>query len=188
MSEFEPAVEYVIGNETYTKADGTVVSHYEDKETGEISNWGISLKWLKTVNPTATADTVRNLSRDGAISVYRIFWWDKYRLGLIPSQCVATKLFDHCVNMGPATAVELLQKTLNEPLEMADSQVDVDGAIGPQVVGAITNEMAMQGGEHDLLLAFAETLSLHYESIVAKNPSQQKNLKGWLERAEKLPV
>ena len=178
MTEFEPAVEYVLGNEG---------GHYEDPQTGEISNFGISLKWLKTIDPEATADTVRNLTREAAVDLYKTQWWDKFHVGLIPSQRIATKLFDHCVNMGPVTAVRILQETLNEPAESPVDMIATDGLIGNQVVLAVTHDCGMPSGEQSLLDAFAANIATHYEEIVAKNPAQQKNLKGWLARAEKLP-
>jgi hypothetical protein len=52
----------------------------------------------------------------------------------------------------------------------------------------VANDCGLPSGEQSLLDAFAANIATHYEEIVAKNPAQQKNLNGWLTRAEKLPA
>lgn len=179
MASFEKAMAYVLVNEG---------GHYEDPATGEISNFGISLKWLKTIDPEATAETVRSLTRDAAGDLYKQHWWDLYRVSLIPSDRVATKLFDAMINMGPVTAVRLLQETLNEPLDNPRDHIAVDGAIGPQVARAVKIDTAVKADEDALIAAFAENIAMRYEKIAADNSALQKNLPGWLARAEKLPA
>lgn len=179
MANFDKAVEYTLADEG---------GHYEDPETCEISNFGISLAWLKTIDPDATAATVRNLSREAAIDLYRTQWWDKFHFAGIPSDRIATKLFDHAVNMGPVTAVKILQRTLNEPAETPEDEIDVDGVIGPQVARAVAHDCILPNGEQALLDAFAVNLSDHYEEIAKADPRHEKDLPGWLNRAEKLPT
>ena len=181
-ANYDAAFRFLMSNETYTGKDGSIVSHYEDPATGEISNWGISLKWLQTVMPEATADTVRALTEDQAKVLYQKYWWQQYKIGLIPSSLVASKLFDACVNMGAETAIKILQETLNEPLEEGESQVTVDGCIGPQVVNAVSFECKYTNGEQTLLDAFAANLATHYEQIVENNPVNKNNLDTWMKR------
>lgn len=178
MANFQTAIDYLLINEG---------GRFEDQSTGEITNFGISLRWLQTVEPDATADTVRNLSREAAEALYEKYWWDQYHVGSIPSDPVATKLFDHMVNMGAGTAVRIFQDTLNEPTDNIDQHVAVDGLIGPQVIAAVKEEMGQATGVGPLLDAFAVNLVSHYQDIAAKNPALAKNLKNWEARAEKLP-
>ena len=179
MANFEKAITYVLANEG---------GHYEDPATNEISNYGVSLAWLKTIDPTATADTIRSLTKDAAIELYRQHWWLRYKMDMIPSDRCATKLFDACVNIGPQTAIKIFQKTLNEPLDESEIGISEDGYIGNQVANAVTRDMGYPTGEDQLLSAFAANLATHYEEIAVKNPVHQKDLPGWLKRAEKLPV
>lgn len=178
MADFDKAVAYVLNNEG---------GHYEDPKTGEVSNFGISLKWLKTVQPKATAADIRGLTKHSAMSLYSQYWWMPNCLSLIPSDRVATKLFDAMVNCGAETAVEIFQKTINEPMTEMEEKIAVDGHIGPKTIAAIESELEMQNGEQDLLDAFAINLVEHYEAIAAANPVHKKDLPGWEARAEKLP-
>ena len=179
MADFNKAIEYVLANEG---------GHYEDKTSGEVSNFGISLRWLQTVQPKATADDIRGMTKHAAISLYSHYWWTPNKLDLIPSDAVATKLFDAMVNCGAETAIEIFQKTLNEPLMDNEEKVAVDGHIGPQTAKAVAQELTVQNGEKDLLNAFLVNLIEHYEAIAAARPDLAKNLPGWEARAEKLPV
>src|SRR4051794_7381193 len=118
MPEFLKAVSYVLSNEA---------TLLEDASTGEVSKYGISLKWLKGIDPEATAATIRNLTKPAAIDLYRVHFWDKNHLGWIPSQRVATKLLDMMVNFGEITGIRMLQCVLNEPVEDGDEHLDIDG-------------------------------------------------------------
>lgn len=178
MADFESAVTYVLENEG---------GRFEDPTTGEITNMGISLRWLSTVDPEATADTVRNLTREAACALYEKYWWEQTKINLIPSTSVATKLMDAAVNMGAQTAIEIFQDTLNEPIEDVNQHVSVDGIIGPQVIVAVTEEMNQSMGVGPLLDAFAVNLVSHYQELVQKNPALAKDLKNWEARGEKLP-
>ncbi len=178
MADFYKAIEYVLVNEG---------GLYEDRDTGEVSNFGVSLRWLQTIDPEATADTIRHLTRESAVDLYETQWWEKYRLGLIPSDRLATKLFDCMVNCGPDTAIKILQNTLNEPAEHPSDKISVDGKIGDQVVTAVRHDCGLPNGEQALLDAFAANIATHYEEIAEKNPLHVKDLPGWLARAEKIP-
>lgn len=176
--DFTKAIEFILANEG---------GRYEDPATGEVSNFGISLKWLKNVWPNADATTIRTMSKDTAMELYRQHWWEHYRLDLIPSQRAATKLFDFMVNAGPQTAIKVFQKTLNEPETDPGLMLAVDGLIGPAVAEATYFECKYPEGEIAFLDSFAAACAEHYEEIAKANPALQKNLKGWLARAEKLP-
>lgn len=178
MVNFQEAIAYLLSNE------GGV---FEDAQTGECSNHGISLKWLRTIRPSATADDIRHMTTDQASALYKQYWWDGGKFDLIGSDRVATKLFDACVNCGAQTAVEIFQRTLNEPLTEHDPKVTVDGFIGAQVAAAVAAECAIQGGERDLLDSFCFNLIQHYEAIVAANPIDKKFLPAWEARSEKMP-
>lgn len=187
MNNFNKAFEYLMSNETMLGKNGQVISHYEDPATGEISNWGASLAWLKTVDPEATADTIRGLTRDAAHDLYEKYWWEKYKLDQLSSDNVAAKMLDICVNCGPVTGIKMLQEALNEPLTDASEHLILDGIIGPKLIAAEAIDTETQSGEYGLLAAIVSLLEDHYQAIVAKNPAQQKNLKTWLTRAERLP-
>lgn len=187
MADFTKAVEFLLSNETFTRK-GVVVSRYENPTTGEISNWGISLKWLKTIDPEATADTVRNLTRGAAVDLYFVHWWKANHLDLLDNDNLAAKMLDICVNCGAGTGIKLLQQALNEPLENPATHLAVDGVIGPKVAAVAKLDTATSMGEYGLLAALVSLLEDHYRNIVEANPVHEADLATWLARAEKLPV
>lgn len=186
MPNEKKAIDYVISNETFVKS-GQVISHYENPATGEISSWGISLKWLKTIDPEATADTVRNLTQDAAVDLYYNHWFMANHLDLLTSDKLAAKMLDICVNCGAGTGIKLLQTALNEPLENPAQHLAVDGVIGPKVAEMARLDTATSIGEYGLLAALVSLLEDHYKEIVEKNPARASDLPVWMARAEKLP-
>lgn len=178
MASFDLAVAYVLNNEGGLN---------ENKATGEISKFGISLKWLQAaVDPSATADTIRGLTASAATDLYKAHWWERYNLRLISSNRLATKLFDSMVNMGPQTAVMLYQAVLNEV--EAFERVRVDGWIGSEVAAVTNEELSALNGEDALMLSFCAECATHYEKVAAEHPAHKPDLPGWLRRAEKVPV
>jgi len=178
MPNFHEAVEYLLGNEG---------GFFEDPVTGEVSNYGISLRWLKTIQPKATAMTIRLLTRTDAIHLYQAYWWTRYRIFMIPRDRVATKLLDTCVNIGAHTGVKILQATLNEPITTPAGRIAVDGLIGPHTARAVTRDCGFPDGEYGLLAAFCVNLGDYYREVAALNPELVKYLPGWEQRAEELP-
>jgi len=178
MPDFTKAVNYLLNSEG---------GLYESPVTHECSNFGISLKWLETIDPEATADTIRNLSRDAAIDLYYKYWWRDIKLDQIPNDNIATKMLDICVNCGPQTGIKLLQSTLNQPLEPHEEHITCDGLIGPATIAAIQAELTYPNGEFMLLAALVSELEDHYNTIAEAHPELAGNLAGWLARAEKLP-
>lgn len=178
MADFISAIDYVLMNEG---------GHYEDLATGEISNHGISLKWLKTVQPDATAKTIRDLPAAQAISLYHKYWWETHDMDLIENNHIATKLLDAMVNMGPETAIRLFQVVLNEPVEPSE-RIAEDGVMGKKTADALEFELGTNPhGEKEILDSFAEELRNRYKRIAEMNPVHKKDLPGWLKRAEKMP-
>ena len=67
--EFHAAVAVVLQHE------GT---YLDDPRTGEISKFGITAEFLRSVGRPHDRDAVRNLTEQQAIELYRVHWWDKY--------------------------------------------------------------------------------------------------------------
>ena len=116
-------------------------------------------------------------------SFYRHEFWNQYYAQLNSDE-VAKRVFDAAVNMGPGTAVRLLQEAIIDAWTDAHSitpiELATDGAWGPKTVAA-ANAL------NDSLLVqwFKSYRCDHYDEIVAKNPANQKYLAGWLARASK---
>lgn len=166
----------------------TVLCHegdkvYKNKKTGEISKYGITLKFLRAeVDPGATEKDIDELTEARATMLYHEYWWKKYRFGLIEDQTVATKVFDLAVNTGPSPAIKALQRAINDLI--LQSEIAADGVLGPRTAEAVNEitRMAFPAGRDALLRKFRDWAELRYRSVVADNPKLAENLNGWLKR------
>lgn len=143
-------------------------------DPGGVTNFGIT-------QATATAHglgDVRKLDRIDAINFYRIYFWTEYRCVLINDQVVATKVFDMLVNM-TGHAVSLVQSALNVLYD--SSVVVVDGALGPQTAGYLNHIEPSQ--MQRFLSLVKQKQRAFYEVDVARRPTLQKYLNGWIRRA-----
>lgn len=178
MDLFPYSVAFVLANETYMR-HGQLVSLYEDARTGECSNFGISLKWFRGIEPGATADDIKSLTRDGAVDLYRQYFWYYANLDAITLPSIAAKVLDAEANMGPTQGVRLLQKSLC---------VKVDGALGPKTAAACN-----AADETKLYDSFVMCAADRYQRIRdAQIPKYgqgvaDKNLSQWLDRLAKRP-
>ena len=89
------------------------------------------------------------------------------RIGSIDDQCLANKVFDLTVNMGPA-ALKLLQSTV---------QCAKDGVLGPISITQINARDPVE-----LLAQYKELAARRYTQIAAGNPQLAGDLTGWLSR------
>ena len=117
MSEFEPAVELVLKNE------GGLNEAVALSDPGGLTNFGISFRFLKEVpiarlrkygifDDEITENTIRELTRDKAVSIYRGEFWDFFPFAKIENQSLATYVFDSAINPNPATAFRCLQRAI----------------------------------------------------------------------------
>jgi lysozyme family protein len=170
MSAFSFAVDYMLRNE------GGLVDNEHD--TGGITNFGISLRFYKTIYPDAVPDDIRNLSLDQAKEFYRKIFWDESRWKEINCQVTANLVFDMHVNMGMAAATKILQRALCSVVGNVNYCLD-DGIFGDNTL-AIVNHIQ----EIDfLVIALRSERAAYYREIIIRDPSQKIFLDGWLNRA-----
>lgn len=108
---FEETIERVLEHE------GGYINN--PKDPGGETKWGISKRSYPNVD-------IKNLTRDGAIAIYKRDFWNKVNAGDLYDG-VAYQSLDFAVNSGPETAVRYLQRALN----VAD-----DGHWGPVTAAA----------------------------------------------------
>jgi len=159
MSLFENAVRFVLQNE------GGYVSDCRDY--GGPTNYGISSR----SNPDINLD---DLSRDEAVDLYRDRYWHRWNLSLLTIQNVASKVLDLVVWMGPTHGVKVLQRALRA----VGRPVKEDGVLGAETAG-----MANVTDERRLLPAMRSEAAGRIREILAKDKSQEKFKKGWLNRS-----
>lgn len=163
MADFSEAIETVLHNE------GGFVDDPDDD--GGATNWGISLRFYKKINPSATVEDIKNLTPQRAMEIYKQYFWDPNHYGDIKDIDIATKVFDAAVNSGPVPANICLQRAIK-----AQSPAQIlleDGVLGPKSIAAINSY-----DKSTLLPALKSELAGHYRQIADK-----KYLNGWLHRA-----
>ena len=160
--KFEKAFEYVIQNE------GGYA--FDKNDSGGETKFGISKRSYPALN-------IKDLTLEDAKKIYYRDFWQKGRFEEILNDLIATQLFDLSVNLGIQVAVIVLQRALRS----VGKTVQEDGLMGPETLLAM-----MYSEPRSLLAAIKSEAAGYYRQIAAKNPSQQKFLKGWLNRAYKV--
>lgn len=135
MNRFVFCVEIILTREGGLKED--------PDDPGGLTNFGISQRAFPALD-------IRKLTREGAITLYRTYYWEPSRATRLPAP-LDLYLFDSAVNQGVGTAVRLLQKAVD---------VAQDGVIGPVTLGAITHL-----GAKDAAAQFMTQRALHYVSL-----------------------
>jgi lysozyme family protein len=120
-------------------------------------------------------EDVIGLHKDGAVEIYRRYWWNKYKYAAFNELVVVEKVFDLAVNMGGLAAHKLLQISINR---LNDKPITVDGLLGGITFAAANS---MDGG---MLRQQLRVCAEHrYIEILAVNPAMEWARKGWMNRA-----
>jgi len=174
MATFEEAIPHIL------KHEGGFVNHPADP--GGATNWGISLRFLKTqgllgdydCDGDVDIDDIRIMTEEAAKYVYLTHFWDPNGYDRIEVQDIANKVFDMSVNMGPSRAVKILQESLRD----CRQDLKVDGAFGPKTLAATNNANPSM-----LLGAMRANQRHYYEGLIRANGKLAAFRKGWLRRA-----
>ena len=141
-------------------------------DAGGETNLGVTAgAWGAYLGRPINSGEMQALTKDTVKPFYRQMYWDKVKGDDLPAG-VDYAVFDFAVNAGVSRAAKFLQRSVGA--------VD-DGVIGNGTLGkvAVTNKQR-------LLAAFADQKQRFYNGLALSNPSQQKFLKGWLARVDKV--
>ena len=127
------------------------------------------LKWNQKIQDSELEQLV--------IDVYDTKYYQPIKADKIDSDMIRTHLYDMGVNAGTGAAVKLLQKAINMVYGIS---IAVDGAIG-NITLTYTNNKAKL---NELVNEFINQRRLYYQNLVKRKPTNQKFLKGWLNRVE----
>lgn len=164
---FEDAVQQVLKDEG---------GFFHNQKTGEVVNFGITLKFMQAaVNAKATEVTIRALTKDAAIQIYKKYFWEIPHFDKIKDPKVASLLFYLGVNMGVPESIKLAQTACNT----LGKKIAVDAADGPTTLAAINSVDAVK--LHAEICTLAENRYKH----IAANPVEASNLPGWLARLKR---
>lgn len=135
MASFDSFIPVLMANEGGYQKIPSDSGNYNSMSELVGTNWGISApvyeQWIG--RPPSETDMV-NMSKDTAIQIHKILFWDKLNLDLVISQKVSETLADHAINAGNGAAVKIMQRTLNR---FFNENLSVDGGLGPLTLAAI---------------------------------------------------
>lgn len=159
--------------------EGGFVNNPADR--GGPTQFGITLARARTAGFTGP---MQALPLATAQSIYKADYWLKPHLDLVGlvAPLTAAEMFDTGVNGGPATAVMMLQRTLNA---LQGTTLARDGSILPggstlAVLRAYMTARAAQDGDAVLCAGLNALQGERYVEIVEKDASQRQFLFGWL--------
>ncbi|QRQ99731.1 glycoside hydrolase family 108 protein [Dyadobacter sandarakinus] len=157
---FEEAVEHVLSSEGGFTNNPNDPGNWTGGKVGKGllkgTKWGISAASYPSLD-------IRNLTREGAILLYKKDYWDAAKVEDLPPK-IRLHFFDVAVNSGKARAVKILQKA---------SGVAADGIMGP-----VTVKNAYRVTPWD----FASERVSFYVNHVKANPGSLEFLNGWIRR------
>ena len=162
MANFAEHIEKLIEKE------GGYVDHTVKGDTGGQTFAGISRVHNPGWEGWKLLDRGQTPSPSTVHAFYKPRYWDVMRLDDIKGYSRADVLFSSCVLSGPRTATRLAQ---------AAADATVDGSFGPNTVKAVN---AVE--EELFVLRFSMARIARFSRIVAKNRSQGKFLRGWINR------
>ena len=175
MANFKEAIDKVLEHE------GGYVNNPLD--LGGTTNFGISLRFLQSIDATANIETIKNLTLEEAEELYFNHFWLSSNCDKIKSQSIAEKVFDTAVNTGSKVANRFLQSTLNIIIFNGKPLVE-DGYIGAETINAI-NLLEGEDVDGNILKVYRLLQKEHYAKIVINRAEQLTFLKGWFNRADK---
>jgi len=170
MADFTQAFPLIAQNEGgYANVAGdTGGETYAGITRKNFPTWG-GWSIVDANQPLKNNQTIADPSLESLVEgFYKANFWDTIKLDEVNSQRVANFTFDWNVNSG-AWAVKALQTAVG---------VTADGGVGPLTLAAVN-----AADENTLMPQLIAARIQFYQNIVAHNPSQQKFLQGWINRA-----
>lgn len=143
-------------------------------DNGGQTNMGVTLKTWQSVgydkNKDGSIDSkdLKIINKEDVELVIRKIAWDKWKADEIKNQSIAEFLVDWVYNSGN-WGIKIPQRKL---------KLNEDGIVGKNTLNSI-NTYPYQ---RDLFQLLKESRIEFVNNIVKNNPSQQKFLKGWLNR------
>ncbi|MBY5932313.1 peptidoglycan-binding protein [Tateyamaria omphalii] len=181
MQDVRQIAEDIVGRE------GGFVNDPDDP--GGATNFGVTIHTMQRLRLDLDRDgdvdvgDVRRLTRAQAVDIFVLHYFERPRIAELPEPLHAT-VFDMYVNAG-GNAIKILQRLLNS---MGQS-VTVDGALGPQSIGAA--RAAHTAAPDHLVDAYGIARRNYYFRIADNRPASRKYARtraggkgGWIKRAE----
>ena len=173
MAQFKPYFDNFLlpweGGSKYTETPG---------DLGGPTKYGITLKeWQqhgydKNNDNLINATDVKMISYDDALKLCKEEYWDVFRADDIKNQSIAAAIVDFAYNCG---------RSMGKRIQTIVG-AKADGVFGPLTISKINN----YPNQEELFNKIQEARKNRYLAIVRANPSQNKFLKGWMNRTNNL--
>lgn len=138
-------------------------------DPGGETNLGVTIgAWGAYLGRAIQPGEMKALTLDTVKPFYKTMYWDKVKCDDLPAG-VDYAVFDFAVNAGVARAAKFLQRAVG---------ADDDGVVGPGTLSLVKKTTPGK-----LLENFTEQKEEFYNTLAERNPTQQKFLKGWMNRA-----
>ncbi|WP_299148937.1 holin-associated N-acetylmuramidase [uncultured Tateyamaria sp.] len=158
-------------------------------DPGGATNFGVTIHTMRRLGLDLDRDgdvdvrDVRRLTRAQAVDIFVTHYFERPRIAELPDVLHAT-VFDMYVNAG-GNAIKILQRLLTE----MGFPCSVDGALGPQSIGAA--RAAYDSAPQHLVDAYGIARRNYYFRIADQRPASRKYARsraggkgGWIKRAE----
>ncbi len=166
----------------------------DPNDAGGATNFGISLRFLREITverlkkygifvtaDLLNVDTIRNLTKDQAILIYKGEFWDQAAFHLIDFQPFCNYVFDMCVSHGIAQGIKMLQRAIWSMFQERNSHgIADDGHLGELTLVAINSTLVCLWPE--LATALVVERAGYMRLLVALDPKKKEFLDGWLDR------
>ncbi len=173
--QIDQLIDAVIGRE------GGYADHPADR--GGPTRWGVT---QAVARAHGWQGDMRRFPREEAAAIYRKLYWQRPGFDRVSALApmTAAELFDAGVNMGPATAIAFLKRTLNALNRGGVDYPDIDTApvIDDAALAALSGFLAKRGadGEAVLLAALRALRGERYIRLAETRPANEAFLFGWL--------
>ncbi len=148
------------------KWEGGFVNDPLDK--GGATNKGVTLATFQRVfGKNKTVEDLKKITDEQWMTILKKFYWDKWKADFIFNQSVANLLVDWVWTSG-VHGIKIPQQILG---------VQVDGVVGQKTIDAI-NKSEPSALFKKIWIARRD----FFNRIVERNPTQQRFIKGWLNR------
>jgi lysozyme family protein len=171
MANVKEAVDFVLRQED-AGLSGVVTKALGDR--GGLTRFGITAKWHPDLAASGFFETNREEALAIAEEVYANESIPHLDRSKVNRTAVAVALLSFAVVEGAATSVMILQRVLNH----LGFPLVVDGSAGPKTLQAIN-----AADPWALVSALVRAQRDHFKAIVESDPSQERWLNGWNNRA-----
>lgn len=114
---------------------------------------------------TPSVQDLKNISYDEWKDIVYTMFWNKWKADMIEDQTVANMVVDWVWHSGTGT-IKKVQTALG---------VTADGIVGPKTIAKLNSTP-------DIKTKVYNARKAYFDAIIARNPSQNKWMKGWMNR------